>query len=255
MTRHALVPDTSAAMTDALRFSLVVPIYDEEDNVEPLLDELADVLPASGPFEVLLVDDASTDRSVELVLAWKRRRGADWLRVVRLARNRGQSAAVLAGVECARAPIVATIDGDRQNDPRDLAAMVERIERGECDGVTGVRTERRDTWLRRVSSRVGNAVRNAITGDRVADSACGIKAYRRALFLRAPRFHGMHRFMATLVRWLGGRVVEVPVNHRPRVAGAAKYGVGNRAWRGLKDCFALRWLRGRLLDYEIREEA
>lgn len=236
------------------RFSLVVPIYNEAENVDALLDEVAEVLLPHGPLEVLLVDDGCRDRSVEQMQQWKRRHQAAWLRIVRLAANSGQSGAVLAGVEQARTDIVATMDGDLQNDPRDLPAMVARVESGEVDAVFGVRRKRRDTWVRRLSSRIGNGVRNLITGDRVADAACGIKVIRRSLFLRVPRFHGMHRFMATLVRWLGGRVVEVDVNHRPRAAGTAKYGIGNRALRGLRDCFALRWLRARLLRQEVREE-
>jgi dolichol-phosphate mannosyltransferase len=237
-----------------LRFSLVVPIYNEEENVEPLLAEIGEVLTPVGPFEAILVDDASTDRSLDRIGAWRGEHGAEWLRVARLAQNSGQSAAVLAGVELARAPLVATIDGDLQNDPRDLIGMLERVERGECDGVTGIRANRRDSWVRRVSSSIGNRVRNWITRDRVADSACGIKVYRRDKFLRVTRFDGMHRFMATLVRYHGGKVAEVPVNHRARVAGTAKYGVGNRMWRGLRDCVSVRWIRSRALVYEVIEE-
>ena len=237
-----------------LRFSLVVPIYNEEENIEPLLDEIAEVLTPVGPFEAILVDDASTDRSRERIGAWRRDHGADWLRVARLANNSGQSAAVLAGVELALAPLIATIDGDRQNDPRDLIEMLERVERGECDGVTGIRADRRDSWIRRASSSVGNRIRNWITRDRVADSACGIKVYRKDKFLGVTRFDGMHRFMATLVRFHGGKVAEIPVNHRARVAGTAKYGVGNRAWRGLRDCLSVRWIRSRALVYEVSEE-
>ncbi|MBM4062909.1 MAG: glycosyltransferase [Planctomycetes bacterium] len=237
-----------------LRFSLVVPIFDEAANVGALLDELAEVLGPHGPLEVLAVDDASRDASLQRLREWKRERGAGWLRIVALQRNAGQSAAVMAGVEAARGPIVATIDGDQQNDPRDLPAMIARIEAGEADAVVGVRRRRRDPLLRRVSSRIGNAVRNWITGDRVADAACGIKAIRRELFLSAPRFAGMHRFMPTLVRYLGGRVVEVDVNHRPRAAGVAKYGIGNRIWKGLRDCLAVRWLRTRVLRHRVEEE-
>jgi dolichol-phosphate mannosyltransferase len=238
----------------ALRFSLVVPIFDEEENVQALLTEVEEVLGTHGPFEALLVDDGSRDRSVERMREWKRAHGATWLRIVRLQRNAGQSAAVMAGVEQARADVVATMDGDRQNDPRDLPARVARVLAGECDAVVGVRRARRDSWTRRVSSRIGNAVRNRLTGDRVTDAACGIKAIRRDYWLRAPRFAGMHRFMATLVRWLGGRVVEVDVNHRPRAAGAAKYGIGNRMWKGLRDCLAMRWLRARMLTHRVEEE-
>jgi dolichol-phosphate mannosyltransferase len=244
MTQQAATP----------RFSLVVPVHNEAGNIGRLLDEIAAVLLPHGPFEALLVDDGSTDDSRARLLAWKRDRAADWLRIVCLRRNSGQSGAVLAGVERARAPLIATLDGDLQNDPRDLPAMLAAVEGGAADAVVGVRRRRQDDWVRRLSSRIGNGVRNLITGDRVTDAACGIKVIRRELFLRAPRFDGMHRFMATLVRWLGGRVVERDVNHRQRAAGAAKYGIGNRALRGLRDCFALRWLRARLLRHEIAEE-
>lgn len=237
-----------------LRFSLVVPIYDEEDNVAALLDEVEDALSGHRPFEAVLVDDGSTDRSRSRMREWKAAHGAQWLRIVALARNRGQSAAVLAGVERARAAVVATMDGDMQNDPRDIPRLLGPVEAGEADAVVGVRAARRDSFVRRVSSRIGNGVRNWITGDRVTDAACGIKCFRRELFLQAPRFHGMHRFMATLARYGGGRVLELEVNHRPRAAGKAKYGIGNRALRGLRDCFGVRWLGSRVLRYEIEEE-
>jgi glycosyltransferase involved in cell wall biosynthesis len=238
----------------APRFSVIVPIYNEADNVAALLDEVESVLHGHGPFEALLVDDGSTDDSRARMVAWKRAHGADWLRIVCLERNCGQSGAVLAGVERAHAPLIATLDGDMQNDPRDLPAMLTAVETGEADAVVGVRRQRRDTLVRRISSRIGNGVRNLVTGDHVTDAACGIKVVRRELFLRVPRFQGMHRFMATLVRYLGGRVVERDVNHRQRAAGVAKYGIGNRALRGLRDCFAVRWLRTRVLRQQFREE-
>lgn len=237
-----------------LRFSLVVPIYNEEETVATMLAEVSDVLGPHGPFEALFVDDGSRDRSLEIMREFKRGRGANWLRVVTLKANSGQSAAVMAGVEQARADIVATLDGDMQNDPRDIPSMLVRVEQGEADAVVGVRAKRQDTFVRRASSRIGNAVRNLLTGDAVKDAACGIKVIRRSFFLRAPRFVGMHRFMATLVRYLGGVVVEQDVNHRERYAGTAKYGIGNRMWKGLRDCFAMRWVRARLLTHEVREE-
>lgn len=249
MTRGAAEPTAGQ-----LRFSLVVPIYNEEEVVPLLLDELAAVLPAHGPFEALLVDDGSKDRSLEVMRQWKAAHGADWLRIVRLARNSGQSAAVVAGVEQARAPLIATLDGDMQNDPRDLPGMLARVESGAVDAVFGVRARRQDTLTRRWSSKIGNGVRNWLTGDVVRDAACGIKVIRRELFLRAPRFVGMHRFMATLVRYMGGRIEERDVNHRPRAAGVAKYGIGNRIWKGLRDCFAMRWLRTRILMHRVEEE-
>lgn len=240
--------------TQPPRFSLVVPIYNEEENVESMLAEVAAVLQPHGPFEALFVDDGSRDRSRERMQAWKQQHDAGWLRIVCLERNAGQSAAVHAGASQARAALVATLDGDMQNDPRDLPAMLQRVEQGECDAVVGVRRHRRDTLTRRLSSKIGNGVRNWITGDRVTDAACGIKVIRKELFVACPRFHGMHRFMATLVRHLGGKVVEVDVNHRPRAAGTAKYGIGNRALRGLRDCFAVRWLAQRVLRYRVERE-
>ncbi|MHC5063323.1 MAG: glycosyltransferase, partial [Planctomycetota bacterium] len=182
-----------------LRFSLVLPIYNEEENVPRLLDEIWSVLAEAGPMEVILVDDCSSDLSLQIALGFKQEQAADWLRVLGLESRCGQSAAVMAGAENSRAPIVMTMDGDLQNDPRDLLRMLEMLEAGDCQGVTGVRADRQDSWLRLLSSRIGNGVRNVITGDRVSDSACGIKAYGREFFLRAPRFDGMHRFMATLV--------------------------------------------------------
>ena len=237
-----------------LRFSVVVPVYDEEDNVEPLLDEITEVLTEHGPFEILFVDDGSTDDTARQVQRWRAAHAAPWLRLVRLDRRCGQSAAVLAGAERARGAFVMTLDGDRQNDPRDLVRILALLEAGECDGVTGVRVDRHDTWTRRVASRIGNGFRNWVTGDRVVDSACGIKGYRRELFTRVPGFDGMHRFMATLVRAQGGTVVEIPVAHRERVAGVAKYGVAGRAIRGIADCLAVRWMIRRALTYQACEE-
>ena len=237
-----------------LRFSLVVPVYNEEENVANLLAEVEQVLTPHGPFEAVVVDDCSRDRSLERMRAWKHECGATWLRIVTLEKNSGQSAAVMAGVEQARAPIVVTIDGDMQNDPRDIPALLQRVESGEADAAVGIRRKRKDTFVRRVSSKIGNGARNWITGDRVTDAACGIKAIRREYFMRAPRFAGMHRFMATLVKYLGGKVVEMDVNHRPRAAGTAKYGIGNRIWRGLRDCFAVRWMRTRILQHRVKEE-
>jgi len=236
------------------RFSLVIPIHNEAENIGNLLDEIRDVLSPTGAFEVLLMNDASSDESLQLMETWKAGNAADWLRILSLETQSGQSGALMAGIEETRAPLICTMDGDLQNDPRDLVEMLRMLDDESLDGVSGMRVDRQDTFVRRMSSKIGNGVRNSITGDVVRDSACGIKMFRRSCWLRVPRFNGMHRFMPTLVRYGGGEVREIPVNHRPRTAGTAKYGVGNRAFRGLKDCLAVRWYRSRLLRYRVKEE-
>jgi dolichol-phosphate mannosyltransferase len=238
-----------------IELSLVVPIHNEEGNVSALLDEVDEVLVPIGGFEALLVDDGSLDNSLEAMVQWKAQHKAEWLRIVHLESRSGQSGALMAGIEQARGSLVCTMDGDLQNDPRDLLRMLELLEDDALAGVTGVRAQRRDGLVRRISSKIGNRVRNAITGDRVTDSACGIKMFRRRYWLTAPRFNGMHRFMPTLVRYAGGEVHETPVNHRPRRACEPKYGIGNRALRGLRDCMAVRWYRSRILRFRVSEES
>jgi len=238
----------------APRLSLLIPIHNEAENIDNLLDEVREVLAPIGAFEVLLMNDASSDQSLTLMTAWKDRNAANWLRILTLETQSGQSGALMAGIEQTRAPLVCTMDGDMHNDPRDLVTMLEMLEDDALAGVSGMRVDRQDTFVRRLSSKIGNGVRNTITGDSVQDSACGIKMFRRRYWLMVPRFNGMHRFMPTLVRYAGGQVREIAVNHRARVAGTAKYGIGNRALRGLKDCFAVRWYRSRLLRYGVKEE-
>lgn len=233
-----------------LEVSVVIPFFDEEDNVDPLLDELQEVLPGLGrPYEVIAVDDGSRDRTRERLLA--RRSSFSALRVLSLRANRGQSAALACGFDHARAPIVLMMDGDMQNDPRDFARLLEVLL--EVDGVSGIRAKRRDSGLRRLSSRIANAVRNRLSGDHVVDSASGIKGFRTPILRRIARFDGMHRFLPTLARIAGGRVREIPVHHRPRRAGRAKYGVWNRAWRAFVDLCGVRWLRRRRIDYNVVE--
>jgi dolichol-phosphate mannosyltransferase len=236
-----------------LRFSLVVPLYNEEENVAALVAELEEVLPPlGGAFEVLLVDDGSKDRTRELALVEAER--LPWLRILSLAQNRGQSTAICAGFDQARGAILLMMDGDMQNDPRDFAEILRQIEDEGWDGVSGMRTQRKDKWIRRVSSKIANRIRNWLSGDHVVDSASGIKGFRREIVRRMPRFNGMHRFLPTLARMVGAQVLEVPVHHRARNAGTAKYGVGNRALRALRDLFGVRWLRTRLVLYELRDD-
>jgi glycosyltransferase involved in cell wall biosynthesis len=232
----------------APRVSVVIPAYNEAENLPALLGELAPPLESLGtPYEIVLVDDGSTDGTRETLPGLQARYPA--LRVVRFRENAGQSAAFLAGFEAARGEVVVTLDADLQNNPADIPELVRQLEGH--DAVLGVRARRRDSFLRRASSRVANAVRRAATGDGLADVGCSLKAFRRECLLDLPRFNGVHRFFGTLVVWKGWRVVEVPVDHRPRRAGQAKYNLRNRAFRTLLDLLAMRWLRARMVRYEI----
>jgi glycosyltransferase involved in cell wall biosynthesis len=228
--------------------SVVVPAFNESENLPALLGELVPPLESTGrPFEIVVVDDGSTDGTREVLAALATRHPAP--RVVRFRRNAGQSAAFLAGFAEARGEVIVTLDADLQNNPGDVPELLLRLEGH--DAVLGVRAKRRDPFLRRASSRVANAVRRAATGDGLADAGCSLKAFRREHVLDLPRFDGVHRFFGTLLVWKGLRVVEVPVDHRPRRAGVAKYNLRNRALRTLLDLLAMRWLRSRGVRYEI----
>ena len=176
------------------------------------------------------------------------------LRVRRLLERSGQTAAIDAGFRGARGTYIAMLDADLQNDPADIPRLLDLLITGQHDLVTGWRSERQDPWIRKLSSRIANGVRNWLTHETIHDSACGLKVFRRACLAQIRLYTGMHRFLPTLFRLEGFRVVEIPVNHRPRTAGTAKYGVRNRAIRGLRDTFAIRWMLKRILRYEVRED-
>ncbi|MGZ8851550.1 MAG: glycosyltransferase, partial [Thermoanaerobaculia bacterium] len=176
------------------------------------------------------------------------------LRVLTFEKNSGQTAALDAAWRAARGRLVVSLDADLQNDPADIPAMVRTLEQQNADMVIGVRTNRRDTWSRRMQSRIGNGVRNWITNDVITDTGCSLKLVKREAIDRVRLFTGMHRFLPTLVRIDGYKVVEMPVNHRSRRFGVSKYGAMNRAARGLVDCLAVRWMTKRALKYKVREE-
>ncbi len=223
--------------------SLVLPVFNEAGSLAALLAEFAEVLrPTGRPFEVICVDDASTDRSVAVLRELQPKYPE--LRLLRHRINAGQSAAYATGFAQARGPVVITMDADGQNDPHDIPALLAALTPGiAC--VTGVRRRRRDNATRRIASRIANAYRNWITGDRITDAGCTFRALRREALRELPVFNGLHRFLPTLLRRQGYRVVELPVNHRPRTQGVTKYGTRNRLWRGLRDCFAMRWYAAR----------
>jgi len=232
------------------RLSVVVPVHDERDSLEPLYREVFEVLGGlPGGVELLFIDDGSRDGSLEdmrKIAAMDRR-----VRVLALDGQYGQSSALEAGFRAARGEITATLDGDLQNDPADIPRLIEHLDR--ADVVNGVRTNRHDSWLRKLSSRIGNGFRNQLTRESVSDVGCSLRVMRSE-FLRDLRLaRGMHRFLPTLLRLQGARITEVPVNHRPRRFGSSKYGIRNRLLTGVLDTLAVRWMQSRHVAYRVEE--
>jgi len=236
-------------VSPAPELSIVIPAYNERENLEPLLAELRAALAAvARSYEIVLVDDGSSDGSDGWIAAEAQRDP----RVVpiRLERNAGQSAALAAGLSRARGDVVVTMDADLQNDPADLPRLLAALDG--ADLVSGIRARRRDSWVRLLSSRIANGVRRGVLRDPVTDIGCSFKAYRRETLEGLPMFVGVHRFLPALCVFRGAKMVEVPLSHRPRAHGTSKYGVGNRLWRGLVDLVGVHWLKSRLVRYRIR---
>lgn len=237
-------------MAGAPELSIVIPAYNEEESVRDCVLEARGVLASLGrPFEILVVDDGSTDGSLRVLTAL--RKDVPELRVLVFRQNRGQTAAMDAGFAHARGEIVVTLDADMQNDPADIPKLLARM--NDFDVVCGVRANRRDTFVRKVSSRIANGVRNRLTNENITDTGCTLKAFRRKHLQQIKLYEGMHRFLPTLLRLVGARVTQVPVNHRPRMRGKAKYGIGNRLFKSIRDLLAVRWMQRRWIRYEIKE--
>ncbi len=232
------------------KISFVVPIYNEEDNLRPLAEELQAVAPDLGaPCEFLLVDDCSSDRSLELIkqLAAEDER----FRYLSFARNCGQSAAMWAGFQHAGGDVIITLDADLQNDPADLRKMIKYY--GEYEMVTGWRHNRQDSLSKKLASKIGNGIRNWVTADNIHDTGCSLKIMNAAMLKRVRIYKGLHRFLPTLMRLEGARIKEVKVNHRPRLHGESKYTNLRRGIEGLYDLIAVRWMMMRNLRIEIGE--
>jgi dolichol-phosphate mannosyltransferase len=233
--------------------SVVVPVYDEEKSLPPLWIELREVLERLGlAFEVIFVDDGSGDRSAEIIRGF--READPRVRLVRLKENGGETAATDAGFKAARGRRVVVMDADLQNDPRDIPTLLSHLDH--WDAVTGWRVERAqgDGLVRRVSSRIANQFRNWVSDESIHDSGCTFRAFRRECLRGLVLYHGFHRFIPTLLKMRGYRVIEVPVSHRPRRFGRSKYGVLNRAAVAFADLLAIRWMKARLLRYEVVED-
>jgi dolichol-phosphate mannosyltransferase len=233
--------------------SVVIPVYNEEESLPPLWAELREVLERLNvAFEVVFVDDGSRDRSAEIVRAF---RDADRrVRLVRLKENGGETAATDAGFKAARGRRVVVMDADLQNDPADIPTLLSHLDH--WDAATGWRVERArgDNLVRRVSSRVANHLRNWLSQESIQDSGCTFRAFRRECLRGLVLYKGFHRFIPTLLKMRGYRVIEVPVRHRPRRFGRSKYGVLNRASVAFADLLAIRWMSARLLRYEVVED-
>jgi dolichol-phosphate mannosyltransferase len=233
--------------------SVVIPIKDERDNLVPLTQQLLKFLKSrdesrAAPFEILFVDDGSSDGSSDLLDQLATQHSE--VSVIHFDRNYGQSSAFDAGFIHSTGELVITMDGDLQNDPADIGTLLAYVK--DYDLVCGWRTNRHDTAVRKISSRIANAVRSAVTGDRVHDTGCSLKIFRRPVVAKLQMFEGMHRFFPALALMHGFTITEVPVRHHPRTRGVSKYGVGNRLFKSLYDLIAVRWMQQRCLRYRFR---
>ena len=235
--------------------SVVVPVKDEEENIASLIKEICSVLDGLLEYEIIYVDDGSSDKTWERLVALSAK--LSHLKIVRHRKSCGQSIAIHTGVKAARAPLVATLDGDGQNDPADIPRLLEVFNSSDSPVglqlVIGHRRKRQDRWLKRISGRVANKVRGYLLKDRTPDTGCGLKLFPRETFLDLPFFDHMHRFLPALILRNGGAVRSVPVNHRPRKHGQSHYGIWDRLWVGLVDLLGVMWLQRRSKTAEVEE--
>ena len=230
--------------------SIVVPVYNEEENLPILISQLVSVLKALGKsFEMIFVDDGSTDESRKILKS--RASEHPEIRVIGFKKNCGETAAGAAGLKEARGEVVITIDADLQNDPKDIPMMLEYLK--DYDMVTGWRQKRDDSWTKRITSKIANRIRNGLSGETIRDSGCTFRAYKRECLQGLKLYKGMHRFIPTLVKMEGFRVIEVPISHHPRKFGVSKYTTWNRMWRAFVDLLAVKWMKSRHIHYEIEE--
>lgn len=236
----------------SIKHTVTVPVYNESENVTDLVQKIEFTMNSLGEsWELILVDDGSTDDSFarikELATSNPNLRG------LKFSHNNGQTAAMAAGIKAARGEIIITLDADLQNDPADIPLLLEKIAEG-YDAAVGWRIKRNDNLIRRISSKIANSIRNFISDENIQDTGCSLKAFKACYIQPIELFEGMHRFLPTLVKMNGGRVIEVKVSHHPRFKGTSKYNVWNRIWRSFLDLLAIRWMKWRKLRYKIDEQ-
>ena len=237
--------------------SIVIPAKDERENIQPLVDEIYAALAEQQDFEIIYIDDGSTDGTFEEIVRLKNE-GRSELRVLKHAQSVGQSTAVYSGIKAAKGELIITLDADGQNDPADIPAMLvkaQQFKSGEHFCIAGYRKNRKDTSWYRFQSRLANKVRASLLGDGTPDTGCGLKIFPKATFLQLPYFDHMHRFIPALVCRLPGEIVVSEVKHRNRQAGVSKYNMWNRLWVGIVDMFGVMWLQRRAKHPEVLDEA
>lgn len=232
-------------------YSVVIPLKNEASNITDLIQELEPVMNRLGhPWELICVDDGSTDETRQILNHLMLQK--QYLRVIFFKKNYGQSSAFDAGFKAAKGQFVITLDGDRQNDPHDIPRLVELIR--ECDLVCGIRLKRKDSFIKKLTSKLANFVRSRLCDDGVQDTGCSLKVYRKECLEKIKMYHGMHRFLPALFKMEGFRIKQIPVNHRERVKGKSNYNFFNRSFNTVADLLAVCWMRNRLLRYQIERE-
>jgi len=231
-----------------LDFSIVVPVYNEESNLAPLRDNIVKAMSSvSENYEVILVDDGSTDKSREVIKKLNLQNNK--FKYLFFDQNHGQTSAFDAGFKAAQGKIIITMDADLQVDAHDIPLLIERLDK--YDAVIGYRQSRNDSWIKKISSKIANSVRNKLSNENIRDVGCPLKAIKRECLQDIKLFEGMHRFFPTLIKLEGYTVLEVPVSHHPRLTGNSKYNISNRLFKSLRDLFAVRWMIRRHINYRI----
>lgn len=235
----------------AIYYSVVIPLKNEKENVPDLIAELEEVMHGlKHPWELICIDDGSTDGTLSILKEMKKHK--PFLRTLVFEKNYGQSSAFDAGFKAAQGEFIITLDGDRQNDPRDIPKLLANM--AGLDLICGQRIHRQDSWVKKITSRIANAIRSQVCEDGIKDTGCSLKIYRSSCLKNIKMYHGMHRFLPALFKIEGFRVGELPVNHRPRTKGQTKYNFFNRSFNTVADMFAVRWMKKRHLKYQIKKE-